>query len=123
MNNPLLSIIIPVYKTRETLYRCLDSVFGQISDNDGRVEVLAVNDASPDDCGELLKRYREYHPGLRVVTHEVNKGEAGAHNTGIAESKGAYYTFLDSDDTYRPDAIAKIIEAIKKYHPDLIHYA
>ena len=123
MENPLLSIIIPVYKTEKTLYRCLDSVFGQLSDNDGRVEVMVVNDASPDDCGELLKRYREHHPSLRIVTHEVNKGEAGAHNTGIAESKGAYYTFLDSDDTYRSEAIAKIIEAINKYHPDLIHYA
>ena len=50
-----LSIIIPVYKTGKTLYRCLDSVFNQLSCADEAVEVIAVNDASPDDCGSLLE--------------------------------------------------------------------
>lgn len=123
MGNPLLSIIIPVYKTGKTLCRCLDSVFNQISDDDERVEVMAINDASPDDCGNLLTKYRVAHPSLRIVTHEVNKGEAGAHNTGIAESKGAYYTFLDSDDAYREDTVEKLLDIIRRFSPDLIHYA
>ena len=118
-----LSIIIPVYKTGKTLYRCLDSVFNQLSCADEAVEVIAVNDASPDDCGSLLEAYRERHPELRIVTHEQNKGEAGAHNTGIEKSIGEYFTFLDSDDAYRGDAIEKILKVIKQYRPDLIHYS
>lgn len=119
-----LSIIIPVYKTGKTLYRCLDSVFSQIEGSAyaDEVEVLAVNDASPDDCGELLAQYQKRHPALRIITHKANKGEAGAHNTGIENTAGEYFTFLDSDDTYRLDAVGKLLSAICQYSPDLIHY-
>ena len=119
----ILSIIVPVYKTGKTLSRCLDSIFRQVGQGDDAIEVLAVNDASPDDCGVLLEEYRKHDPRLRVVTHERNKGEAGAHNTGIEESGGEYFTFVDSDDALRDGAIRRILGIIRGSHPDLIHYA
>lgn len=118
-----LSIIVPVYKTGKTLSRCLDSIFRQVGQEEDSIEVLAVNDASPDDCGALLEEYQKRDPRLRVVTHERNKGEAGAHNTGIEESKGEYFTFVDSDDALRPGAISCLLTIIKQHRPDLIHYA
>ena len=117
-----LSIIIPAYKTEKTIVRCLDSVFAQIegTEFDESVEVVAVNDCSPDSVGEILQRYQQEHQALRVITHECNKGEAGAHNTGMVATSGEYFLRLDSDDTFRPNAIKKIFAAIDDGHPDII---
>lgn len=123
MSDPLLSIIVPVYKTEKTLCRCLDSIFSQLNGWEHRVEVLAVNDYSPDSSDEILASYQQRHSELVILRHECNQGEAGAHNTGITRSHGVYYTFLDSDDTFANGAIARFISIIELCHPDLIHYA
>ena len=123
-NIPLLSIIIAVYKAEKTLVRCLDSIFHQISPDgdEGIVEVLAVDDASPDGSGAILSEYRKSHSALRIVSHSENRRESGSRNTGVVESRGEYYTFLDPDDTYAPNAIERILSTIRFHHPDLIHY-
>ena len=124
-SRPILSIIIAVYKAEKTLARCLDSIFSQISaDGDGGVvEVLAVDDASPDGSGAILSEYRKSHSALRIVNHSENRREAASsRNTGMVESRGNYYTFLDPDDTYASNTIAQILSAIRLHHPDLIHY-
>lgn len=123
-SRPILSIIIAVYKAERTLLRCLDSIFSQISaDGDGGVvEVLAVDDASPDGSGAILAKYRNTHPALKIATHAENRREAGTRNTGVSESRGTYFTFLDPDDAYAPGAVEKMISAIRLHHPDLIHY-
>lgn len=123
MSDITLSVVVPVYKTSKTLCRCLDSVFAQLDKGQDNVEVVAVNDASPDNCGEILRDYQRNHESLRIITHERNLGEAGAHNTGIRESRGRYYTFLDSDDTLSPNAVSRLVGIINRYEPDLIHYA
>ena len=123
-NKPVLSVIVAVYKAEKTLDRCLNSIFAQLQKLGKRdvVEVIAVNDASPDESGTVLWRHGESHPELKIVTHGENRHASGARNTGIFESCGEYFTFIDADDEYADGAIGKILDAIDKFHPDLIHY-
>lgn len=120
MGVPKLAIIVPVYKVPNTLYRCLDSIFSEQEALTEEVEVLAVNDASPDNCGELLAAYQRQQPRLRVITHKINKREAGAHNTGVANTTAEYFLRLDSDDAFRLGAIKSILKVINDCHPDII---
>ncbi len=97
-----VSVIIPVYKVERYLAACLDSVLSQ---DFGSFEVIAVNDGSPDACGEMLAGYTD--PRLRVITQE-NKGLGAARNTGIAAARGEYLLFVDSDDALLPGALSTL---------------
>lgn len=121
MNGKALSIIIPAYNTAQTALRCLDSVFSQLDgDCAGKVEVVAVEDCSPDGVGEMLDSYRERQPLLKVVHRSVNGGEAAAHNTGMDETAGEYFLRLDSDDALRPGALKRILEIVERERPDIL---
>lgn len=113
-----LSIIIPVYKTAHLLGRCLDSVVSQLTDD---VEVVVVDDASPDNAAAVAARYAKY--GVRYVRHAVNGGEAAAHNTGVEATHGAYFLRLDSDDAFKPGAVAAIRQLVEKHRPDILLHA
>lgn len=117
-----LSIIVPAYKTENTIVRCLDSIFSQIEGNAlaDMVEVCAVDDCSPDNVGEVLDAYQVAHKGLAVIHRSQNGGEAGAHNTGMEATTGEYFLRIDSDDALKPGAIAKIVSIAKEFSPDII---
>lgn len=117
---PVLSIIVPAYKTARTVGRCLDSIFSQLGGIEDQVEVLVVNDASPDDMAEVLAEYQRSHPVLRIITHRENKREAGAHNTGVDNTGGEYFLRLDSDDALRPDSLKPLIDTLKVFRPDIL---
>ena len=123
-NQPVLSVIIAVYNAEKTIARCLDSIFRQRDSltRPDDVEVIAVDDASPDGSGEIMAKYRKGHPSLTIVSHSENKREANTRNTGIDHCNGEYFTFLDADDEYAPGALESILGAIEDKHPDLIHY-
>lgn len=89
-----LSIVIPVYKAEKYLERCLDSIFAC---DDVPVEVIAINDGSPDASGEILARYADRYSNLRVVTQE-NRGGAAAINRGLKLATKKYVMILDCDD-------------------------
>ena len=122
MVNPFLSILVPAYKTENTIVRCLDSVFSQIEGTalEDIVEVCAVNDCSPDNVGKKLDEYQSEHPALRIVTHERNMGAAAARNTGIEQSRGVYFLHIDSDDALKPGSIERIVSICKEFTPDII---
>lgn len=121
MNGKTLSIIILAYNTAQTVLRCLDSVFSQFyGDCVGKVEVVAVEDCSPDGVGKTLDSYRERQPLLKIVHRSVNGGEAAAHNTGMDETSGEYFLRLDSDDVLRPGALKRIMEILEWAHPDIL---
>ena len=122
MVKPFLSIIVPAYKTENTLVRCLDSIFSQIEGTtlEDMVEVCAVNDCSPDNVGKILDEYRSKCPTLKVIHHKKNKGEAGAHNTGMEATVGEYFLRLDSDDVLKYGSVEKIVYICKKFTPDII---
>lgn len=119
-----LSIIVPAYNTVQTIVRCLDSIFSQLTGElKDAVEVVAVEDRSPDNVGEILDEYQKGHPELKVIHRATNGGEAGAHNTGMEASCGEYFLRLDSDDALKPGSVARLLELAAEFKPDILLHA
>lgn len=94
MQNPLISVIIPVYNVEPYLRRCLDSVVSQTYKN---LEIILVDDGSPDRSPEICDEYAEKDLRIKVI-HKKNGGQAEARNKGIDTAAGEYITFVDADD-------------------------
>lgn len=91
---PLVSVIIPVYKTERYLHRCIDSLVNQDYKN---IEIILIDDGSPDHCGNICDEYAKKDKRIRVI-HQENQGISAARNAGIKKSCGEYICFVDSDD-------------------------
>ena len=91
---PQISVIIPVYKTEMYLTNCLDSVLNQTFKD---IEVICVNDGSPDNSAQILEEYAKKDPRIKVLRQE-NQGLSAARNTGLNVASGKRILFLDSDD-------------------------
>lgn len=107
------SVIVPVYKVEEYLKPCVDSLLAQKLAA-GQMEILLIDDGSPDRCGELCDQLSKEHAQVRVF-HKKNGGLSSARNRGIQEARGKYIVFVDSDDTLEAGALGKIQEALDKY--------
>ena len=105
---PLISVIIPVYKVEEILHRCVDSVISQTYQN---LEIILVDDASPDNCPAICDAYAEKDKRVKVI-HKANAGVGEARNTGVDVATGEYLFFLDSDDFITPNAIGVLYNRI-----------
>lgn len=92
--NELVSVIVPVYKKQDTLERCLESILAQDYDN---LEIILVDDGSPDRCGEICDAYAKIDHRVMVI-HQENQGVSAARNCGMDLSTGEYITFIDADD-------------------------
>ena len=90
-----LSIIVPVYKVRRHLQRCIESILQQTYTD---YELILVDDGSPDNCGAICERYAQECDKIKVI-HKKNGGLSSARNAGIAVARGEYITFVDGDDT------------------------
>lgn len=97
---PLVSIIVPVYRVEDCLIRCLDSLYRQTLRD---IEIVLVDDASPDRCGTICDKYAAKDNRFKVVHHVVNKGLSAARNSGIKNAAAAYLMFVDSDDYVHED--------------------
>lgn len=97
---PLISVIVPVYKVEDYLPRCVDSLLAQTYDN---LEIILVDDGSPDNCGSICDEYALRDPRIRVI-HKENGGLSSARNAGIDIAAGDYLGFVDSDDWVVPQA-------------------
>lgn len=97
---PLVSVIVPVYKVEKYLTRCLDSLCRQSLNN---IEILLIDDASPDQCGKICEQYAAKDTRFKVFHHVENSGLSGARNTGIQEATADYLMFVDSDDWVHED--------------------
>lgn len=91
-----LSIIIPVYNAEKFLPKCLDSVLNT-NWNGAAVEIVIVNDGSPDGSLAIAEKFQLLHPAIKIISQD-NKGLGGARNTGIENASGNYLFFLDADD-------------------------
>lgn len=109
MNESLISVIVPVYKAERYLDACVESILGQTYRN---LEVILVDDGSPDRSGALCDQWAEKDPRIRVI-HRENGGAAAARNTGIDVARGDYIGFVDSDDWIRSDMYAIMLGALK----------
>ena len=117
MEEVLLSVIVPVYNTARDLPGCLDSLLRQ---SRGDIEFICVDDGSTDDGPAILAEYAKRDTRIRVITQE-NRGFAGARNRGMAEAKGRYIGFCDSDDWVEPAMYDRLLEtAIAGDYPDIV---
>lgn len=117
MDNPTVSVIIPVYKTERFLDECLNSVIGQ---DYPALEIILVDDGSPDSCPEMCDRYAETYGSVKVI-HKDNGGPGPARNTGLESAAGKYITFVDSDDCLDgPSAIRLMVEQAEKKNADIV---
>ena len=112
----LVSIIVPVYKTEKYIHRCIDSIINQTYTD---IEIILVDDGSPDDCGKICDTYSEKDSRVKVI-HKSNAGVGEARNTGIEESTGQYIMFVDSDDWLELNAVEVLYKAKSKYKCDLV---
>lgn len=107
----LISIIIPVYKVEKYLDKCVQSV---VSQTYRKLEIILVDDGSPDRCGEMCDAWAEKDNRIRVI-HKENGGLSSARNAGIDASTGEYLMFIDSDDYIASEMAEKLYEALIKY--------
>ena len=102
----LVSIIVPVYKVEKYLRQCLDSLVSQTYSN---IEIILVDDGSPDNCGIICDEYAEKDSRI-IVIHKKNEGLSAARNNGIDIAKGEYLMFVDSDDWVEPTYCERALE-------------
>lgn len=108
-DKPLISVIIPVYNAEKYLERCVKSVLGQTYSN---LEILLVDDGSPDNCGRMCDEFAAIDSRIRVI-HKENGGVASARNAALDAMTGKYVTFVDSDDYVTDDYVEYLYRLIK----------
>lgn len=112
----LISVILPVYKVEKYIERCLDSICRQSYNN---LEVILVDDGSPDKSGIICDQYAEKYDNFTVI-HKENGGVSSARKEGIARANGQYISFVDSDDYLEVDFFEKLANEIEKNQSDII---
>lgn len=117
---PWLSVLIPVYNVSAWVKDCLHSVLDQ-GDGAGAVEIVVLDDVSSDGSWAVVEQVARDHPQrMRVLRHASNRGVAAARNTLLAQARGRYVWFLDSDDVLLPGAIAGLRAQVEADWPDLL---
>ena len=112
----MLSIIIPVYCVENTLDRCLESI---VSQSYADVEIILVDDGSPDRSPALCDAWAQRDPRIHVI-HQENKGLSCARNAGIEMAQGDFLTFIDSDDYIEAETLAQVMAAMADN--DIVEY-
>lgn len=116
--HPTLSIIVPVYNVEDYLNACLDSLQAQTFND---LEIVCVNDGSPDGSREILTR-RQAEDARIVVVDKPNGGLSSARNAGINAARGTYIGFLDADDRFTPNACQRITETFQQTNADVVTF-
>ena len=107
--NPLISVIVPVYKVEQYLDECVQSIINQTYKN---LEIILVDDGSPDRCPEMCDEYARQDSRIKVI-HKPNGGISSARNSGLDIARGEYVGFVDSDDYIAHDMYEKLYKAFE----------
>lgn len=113
---PLISVIVPVYNVEPYLRKCVDSILNQTYRN---LEIILVDDGSPDGCPAICDEYAEKDERVKVI-HKKNGGLSDARNAGMAVARGEYLSFVDSDDMLPPDAMEILIKTAISEKADIV---
>lgn len=113
---PLVSIIVPVYRVAQYLPKCLDSILEQTYQN---WEMILVDDGSPDECPGICDAYGAKDARIRVL-HQENQGLSGARNAGTALAIGAFVLFVDSDDWILPQTVQTLVDMQRESGADIV---
>ena len=111
-----LSIIVPCYKVEEYLPRCLDSLVNQTLKD---IEIICINDGSPDNCLKILKQYKKKYGKKIVIIDKINEGVWLGRKDGVNKAKGEFIGFVDSDDYVSPDYAECLYKSAKKNKSDI----
>lgn len=112
-----ISVIVPIYNVEEYIESCLKSLVDQtINKND--LEVLLINDGSPDESEKICKRYAEKYPFFKLFSKE-NEGLSKTRNFGIKHAQGKYFVFLDPDDKLTPDSLQNLADFFDKHENEV----
>ena len=112
----LISVIIPIYNVEAYLERCLDSVINNTYQN---LEIICVNDGSPDNCHKILERYAAQDNRIKVIWQE-KQGVSVARNTGMDVATGDYIYFLDADDWIHRESFLFLLQTATETNADMI---
>lgn len=115
MVEPLISVIVTVYKVESYLRQCLDSIVCQTYQN---LEIILVDDGSPDGCSRIIDEYAEKESRIKAI-HKENGGVSSARNKGLDFATGTYITFVDSDDVVDSRYVEFLFESLKKSCSDV----
>ncbi len=115
-----VSVIVPVYKTEDYLCKCLDSLVNQTLVD---IEIIVVNDGSPDGSQSIIDRYTEKYPGLVKSLIKENGGLSDARNFGLGYVTGEYIAFVDSDDYVELDAYEKAYRHATEHDLDIVYFS
>ena len=108
--NPLISVIVPIYNVEKYLARCVDSIVNQTYKN---LEIILVDDGSPDNCPAMCDEWAEKDSRIRVI-HKENGGVSSARNAALDIATGDYIGFVDSDDWIEPEMYSSLIQKISE---------
>lgn len=111
----MISIIVPVYKVEPYLRQCVDSILNQTYRD---LEILLIDDGSPDCCGKICDEYEKKDKRVRVF-HTENRGLSIARNLGLKETQGDYIGFVDSDDWIEPDMYEVLLKCLEETGADI----
>lgn len=115
MEKPLISIIVPIYKVEKYLEKCIDSILSQTYKD---IQVILVDDGSPDGCPAICDRYVEKDERV-VVIHKPNGGLSDARNAGLNVARGEFISFVDSDDFIADNFCDILLKAINRENADM----
>lgn len=103
---PLISVIVPIYKVEQYIHQCVDSILAQTYTN---LEIILVDDGSPDRCGDICDAYAEKDRRVKVI-HKENGGISSSRNVGLAAVTGELIAFVDGDDYVQPGLYRRLLD-------------
>ncbi len=118
MESVLVSVVVPIYNTEKYLEQCIESLINQTYRN---IEILLIDDASPDKCPEICDSWQKKDQRIKVI-HKQNEGLGMARNTGINNSQGDYILFVDSDDYIDTRLIEEAVTEAKNNNAEIVCY-
>lgn len=116
MSQPLISVIMPVYKVENYLDACVQSLVNQTHTN---LEIILIDDGSPDRSGHLCDQWAKKDPRIRVI-HKANSGPSDARNAGLEIAKGEYIAYADSDDILHPEMYQRLLSVLESQNGDIV---
>ena len=122
MDNPKVSIVVPIYNVAQFIKKCAHSLFTQSFED---IEYIFVDDCTPDNSIELLNQvllsYPQRKDSVHIFTHEHNKGLVATRQTGISHAKGEYIICLDSDDWINTDMVQLLYSEAENGNYDIVY--
>ena len=112
---PRLSVIVPVYNVAAYLPACIDSILSQTVRD---LELILIDDGSPDDCGQICDEYAAKDTRVQVI-HQKNHGVSAARNAGLRIASGDFFGFVDPDDWIAPEMFASLLKAAQENHAQI----